>query len=264
MNKVRSYASEFTMRFGPATTRGRLLPIRMADKTPKIHLCTPDGQPVRQCYVDDAGKIFYKEDLGRAVLDDDGNLIQVNAEAVEEAKQSSLPLNTLNLTAHSLDDVDQYLFPSNNNAYIFEPVIKNGKKIVDDPANVQWHDFLNTLVRDSGFGFVGLCNLRNFEGLFRLSHYQGYIVVQKQLYPENLNQFEHIHPNLPKADKAKALSVVRAMVAPFDPLAYENALIQRLADATEVDYDPTSITVSSPASDTPAFSISDALDAFLQ
>ena len=238
MSKPRAYVSNFTMHFGPATVTGRLLPIRLPDRAPKLHYCTPEGQPVKQCYIDVDGKTYFTDELGRATMDEDGNLIPVNTEAVEAAKASSLPLNILNLTAHNADEIERHMFPSNNNAYIFEPVIKNSSnKVIDDPVNTQWHDFLNVLVRDSEATFVGMCNLRNHEGLFRLSHYQGYIVIQKMLYPEDLNQYEPIRPELDASVRDKALSVVRAMVQPFNPDDYQNAVARRVEDATSEDFD---------------------------
>jgi non-homologous end joining protein Ku len=250
------------MHFGPATTTGRLLPIRLPDAAPKLHYCTPEGQPVKQCYIDTDSKTYFPDELGRAVMDEDGNLVQVDAEAVTAAKTSDLPLNVINLTAHNADEVERFLFPSNNNAYIFDPVIKNSSnKIIDDPVNTQWHDFMNVLVRDSEATFVGVCNLRNHEGLFRLSHYQGYIVIQKMLYPENLNQYEPIRPELDATVRDKALSVVRSMVQPFDPEAYRNSVTERLLEVTSADFDPTTATPRVEASAT--LDMASALDSFL-
>jgi non-homologous end joining protein Ku len=263
MSKPRAYVSNFTMHFGPATTTGRLMPIRVPDRAPKLHYCTPDAQPVRQCYIDADGKTYFPEELGRATLDDDGNLVPVNTDAIEQAKTSDLPLNILNLTAHAADDLDSYLFPSNNNAYIFEPVIKNSSnKIIDDPVNTQWHDFINVIVRESEAVFIGRCNLRNFEGLYKLSHYQGYLVVQKMLYPEDLNQYETIRPELDSVVLDKALSVVQSMVKPFDPDSYGNVISDRLIQATSEDFDPSSLTPAA-RSEAASIDLANALDSFL-
>lgn len=262
MSKPRAYVGTFTMHFGPATTTGRLLPVRTPDKAPKLHYCTPDGQAVKQCYIDSDGNTYFHDELGRATMDDDGNLIPVDKDAVDQAKESDLPLNILNLTAHNKEDVDKFLFPSNNNAYIFEPVIKNGKNIVDDPVNMQWHDFLNVIVRDSEAVFIGRCNLRNHEGLFKLSHYQGYLTVQKMLYPEDLNQYEPLHPELDPLVRDKALSVVRNLIQPFDANEYSNVIAERLIQVTDQEFDIS--TMDTPTKSRPAeISISDALDSFL-
>jgi hypothetical protein len=262
---IKSYASEVTLHFGPATVRGKLVPIRMPERKPQLHYCTADGKPVKQVYQDDDGNVFGREDLGRAVADEDGNLTQVNLGAVLDAKASPLPVNTFAFTVYDQSDIEQYLFPSNNNAYIFQPVIKNGKKIVEDPTNDTWHEFLNTIVRESGCVFIAKANLRNNEGLFRLSHYQGYLAVQKQLWPEDLNQFEPIHPDLAAVDKAKALSVVRAMVRPFNPDDFTDEATRRLLDAVDTEVDPTQLpAVNSKTMKPEGIDLSSALDAFLQ
>lgn len=263
MSKPRAYVGSFTIHFGPATTSGRLLPVRSPEKAPKLHYCTPTGEPVKQCYIDNDGKTYFHDELGRATMDDDGNLIPVDKDAVDQAKTSDLPLNVLNLTAHNLDEVQKYLFPSNNNAYIFEPVIKNGKNIIDDPVNVQWHDFLNVIVRDSDAVFIGKCNLRNHEGLFKLSHYQGYLTVQKMLYPEDLNQYEPMHPELDAVVRDKALSVVRNLVQPFDPDTYTNIIAERLTQVTDQDFDLSNMDLPTREQSPATIDLSDALDSFL-
>ena len=114
MSKPRSYVSNFTIHFGPATTTGRLLPIRMPDKSPKLHYCTQEGEPVKQCYIDENGKTYFIDELGRATMDDDGNLVQVNSDAIQDAKTSDLPLNVINLTAHSSEEIEQLLKEAQN------------------------------------------------------------------------------------------------------------------------------------------------------
>jgi non-homologous end joining protein Ku len=263
MTKPKAYVGSFTIHFGPATTTGRLLPVRTPDKSPKLHYCTPDGEPVKQCYIDSNDKTYFHDELGRATMDEDGNLTQIDKDAINQAKESDLPLNILNVTAHSHDDIEKFLFPSNNNAYIFDPVIKNGKNIIDDPVNLQWHNFLNVLVRDSGAVFVGKCNLRNHEGLFQLSHYQGYITIQKMLYPEDLNQYEPMHPELDAVVRDKALAVVRNLIQPFDPAEYNNTIAQKLAEAADQEFDGTSLPTTERKSQPAEINLSDVLDSFL-
>jgi hypothetical protein len=264
MSKPRSYVSNFTIHFGPATTTGRLLPIRMPDKSQKLHYCTQEGEPVKQCYIDENGKTYFIDELGRATMDDDGNLVQVNSDAIQDAKTSDLPLNVINLTAHSSEEIERFLFPSNNNAYIFDPVIKNSSnKIINDPVNTQWHDFMNVLIRDSEATFVGMCNLRNYEGLFKMSHYQGYIVVQKMLYPENLNQYDPVRPELDPVVRDKALSVVRSMIQPFNPDAYKNAISERITEAVSKDFDPESFKPAERIETNSSIDMSSVLDSFL-
>ena len=231
MAVVRSYASSVTMRLGVATTVGRLAPIR-ASRSKKLDfkLCTPDAKPVRQVYIDDDGNIYEKDQLGRA-REEDGILVPVSTEAVNEAKASELPLNIIDLTVHRAEDVNQYLFPSDNNAYIFEPVQKSSKgKIIIDPVNVQWHDFINVVLRDNpDIALMGKMNLQGYEGLYRLGLYQGLITVQKQLYPEDLNQFDFSTPDLDDETREMAVAASRSLIAGFDPSEYRNSISERLA-----------------------------------
>ena len=242
MAKPRAYIGSFSLRMGPIVTRGRLVPIRKSDQKPKLNLITTEGLPVRQCYIDANGKTYLKEELGRAKPDDDGNLIPVDADAVEDAKKSHLVLNTLDLGVYPSEDIADYLFPDKSNGYIFEPIIKNSSnKVIDDPVNEKWHDVLNVLVRDSKMAFIGRCNFNNYEGMYRLSLYKGRIVVQKQLYPEEVNEIEGIFPKLTRVEKAKALKIAEAMRKEFDPNEYENDITQRLLEVTSVDFDPGNI-----------------------
>jgi len=261
MAKPRSYVSNLRIRFGPAQTQGQLLPIRRSIKT-KLHYCTPEGAPVKQCYVDDAGKTYFKDELGRATKDEEGNLHRVDADAIAEAKSSNLPLNSIMLTPHHAEDIERYLYPSDNNAYIFNPVIKNNNKVVDDPVNVQWHDFINVVVRDSGLVFLGMCNLSNHEGLFRLSHYQGYLVLQKQLYPEELNQYEAMHPTLEPKVRKQALDIAQKLAQPFDPEAYKDEVEDRVREVAAAGYDESNPIIV-PKPEPEVMDLSEALDSFL-
>jgi len=232
MAKVRSYASAVEMRLGIATVVGRLAPIRAPrKKETEFKLCTPDTRPVRQVYIDDEGKIYEREELSRARVEDDV-YIPVNAEEVEKAKESLLPLNIIDLTVHPAAEINKYLFPSDNNAYIFEPVRKspNGKKVIDDPVNDNWYNFINIILRDNpDIALMGKMNLQGYEGLFRLGLYQGLITVQRQLYPEDLNQFDFSTPDVDLETRTLALEASRALLSEFEPESYRNSITERLA-----------------------------------
>lgn len=227
---VRSYASAVTMRLGIATTVGRLAPIRVSrSKKTEFKLCTPTAKPVRQVYIDDDGNIFEKDQLGRAI-EQDGVLVPVPLDKVNDAKVSELPLNIMELTVHRRDEIDRFLFPSDNNAYIFEPVRKTPKgKVINDPVNTQWYEFINVVLRDNpGVALLGKMNLQGFEGLFRLGLYQGLITVQKQLYPEELNQFEFATPELDEETRRLAVAASETLLAEFEPGDYQNNIQARL------------------------------------
>jgi hypothetical protein len=230
ITKVKAYASQVTMHFGNSTVTGGLYPIRATAKTPKFKLSTPDGKPVDQVYRDEDGKVWEKDMLKRGMFNEEGVFELISDNAVESAKESRLPLNIFNLTAHDRNEVDRYIFPSTNQAYVFKPILKNSKgKEIKDPVNVQWYDFVNVLLRDSEIALLGMCNLQNHEGLFRLGLYQGWITVQKQLHPEELNQYEYYTPDLEYAVREKAVEVSRRAAQSFNAEEYVNQIAERLA-----------------------------------
>lgn len=242
MAKPRAYVGSFTLRLGNLTTQGRLLPVRQKIRSQYV-LCTPgeDPQPVRRCYVDPTEKVWWEGDLGRAEKDADGNLFPVDPEQVAGAKVSDLPLNYLNLTAHPVEDVDNSLFPADSNAYVFDPVIKNSSgKVVDNPVNKALHDLFNVLVRDHPeLAFVGRCNLNNYEGVYRIKLHMGYMTLQKQLHPEEINQYEFMdRPTVKATDRAKGEKILSSLIAPYNDATYADTVATRLAEISSEDFDP--------------------------
>jgi non-homologous end joining protein Ku len=228
MAKIKAHVTSFVIRYGAAATTGRLLYLKRPSSEPKFKYCTPSGGAVKQQYVDEAGTAWAIPELHRAIETDDG-LKYIGKEVVSETKKSSLPLNVLNLTVHRKEDIDR--LPSDGSPYIFVPDDK-------DPINVQWHDFIAVAVRESGAAFVGMCNLRNSEGLIRLTMNQGHLTVQKILYPDELNEFEEIHPELDGPTRAKALAIIAKNVEDFDPSMYRNQTAERLAALAESEFEP--------------------------
>jgi non-homologous end joining protein Ku len=230
---MNAYVSQLTMHFGSATTVGSLFGIRATDNSGKYKLCTPEGGRVHQMYQDDEGNLYEYDDLARGELDEETNTISVvSDEDIKAAKESKLPDNVITLTAHDKNDVEEFLFPSGNQAYIFKPVIKKGKKVVEDPVNVQWYDFINTILRETDTALIGKCNLRNHEGLFRLGRYQGYITLQKQMYPEELNRFDEWTSSLELPVRNKANELSRRAIKGFEPKEYEDEVKKRLVKLT--------------------------------
>src|SRR5690606_23695231 len=137
--KIKAYASQVTVHFNQATIFGALYPIRAATSKPEFKLATPDGKPDNQVYRNEDDNVWEKDVLKRGIFDGDGNFELLSDTALENAKESQLPLNTFNLTAHPREDVDRYVFPSTNQAYILKPIKKNSKgKEIKDPVNYQW------------------------------------------------------------------------------------------------------------------------------
>ena len=245
MAKLNKWISDLTLRLGPIQTTGALTGVRegkIKSKKPTFKFITPEGAAVKQRYIDDDGNTFTVDQLGKAtvVVDDEGNetLVPVDKEAIAKAKESSLPKNIVNLTVHPAAQVDRALYPSEANGYVFTPHD-------DDPANVAWYDLLLRLVQDSGNAFVSKANVRGNDGLYRISAWNGRIVLQRVLYPTEVNQYSDA-PVAPidSTTVEKFESWVTTQTTPFDPDLYEDNVAARLAAMQEafasgdVEYDP--------------------------
>ena len=228
----RAFRSDVTIRFGPAVTNGRILPVRTsADRSFKS--ITPEGKPVRRVFMDDDKKVWEDKQLGKARVDENGDLIPVNLEELAKAKAPTLPENVITLNAYPIDQVEQYLFPSDDNSYVFEPV-KIKKKVIqpDDPANIAWYDFIFSALADNDIALIGKMNLNKNEGLFRLGTYQQNLVLSRQLWPEDLNQFDPFagreRNNDSPAFKKKAAAAVAKLTKDFNPSEFVDTKRQRL------------------------------------
>jgi hypothetical protein len=250
--KPTTYVASLTMHLGPATVRGRLKPIkRSADSgegSGETKYCSPAGQRVEQVYRDAEGNCYYQNQLGRATVDDNGVYHMVDPNALADAKASALPVNILNLTVHYKRDTERWMWPSNHASYIFEPVIIENKKVVEDPTNMEWYTFIHEAISNPEFDIVALANIHNSQGLFKLLHYKGYIAVQRQLYPEDLWQdYEELEVKVDDRTKELAKAVTHKLAAPFETDAYKNDILERVKQVTAEDYDPETNPVAIPA-----------------
>lgn len=237
----RVYVKEFTMKLGPAITTGLLTPIRSSDGEPSFNLCGPKGQKVYQIYKDDEGNYYEFDELSRAVKekDEDGDevLRMVDKEEIDKAKTSKLEPNFLELTMHRSVDISRFMFPDKGQGYVFKPCVRNSKgKVIPSAKNDKWHEFLNIILRDGDVALVGKCNLRNHEGFFRLGLYQGNIFLQKQLYPENLHNYDFFEPTLSDELAEKARMFTEKNVREFNPEDYDNQIKARLEMIASGDF----------------------------
>lgn len=258
---VRSYRSNFTIRCGPATTVGRLIPIRHP-KPAEPNICSPDYTAVEQFYRDGDGNLWKPDQLPRGIKQKDGTFIPVDKDAIKEAKKSELPKNVLDLSVYPVKDVVDKIFPSDNNCYVFDTLQKDkkGVPIKDDPVNVEWHDFIYHILDKGNVALLGRANFSDVEGLYQLFIYQGNLAIQKMLYPEDLNQYEPRKISLSPAVKKKALAVAKSLTREFDADNYRNHIAERVAIAESGQFDPTIKVIAQ--SEEPAFDIMAALEAF--
>lgn len=260
--KFKAHVSEFTFRLGPIQTTGKLIGVRApqpkAAKT-NIVTCTPDGKGVKQVYVDKentGGTQYTMGELSRAILNEDGSLTMISKDAIAAAKECDIAENTIAVTVHPAEQINSSLFPSDDNAYVFEPADK-------DPVNVQWYSLLYAaVVGNPDKAFVGSANVRNNEGLYRLTIWRDRLVLQRMLYPEEVN--DHAALDVDPIDEsiaAKFATQLNKLTTDFDATEYRDTQKERLAAVAKVFTDGGDITVV-PKSKKADFDIMDALDAF--
>lgn len=236
---VKAHVGEFTVRLGLITVRGRLMPLRKSSDDRRYKMVSPDGLPVEQRYLDSKGNLWQRDELGRAKIEDD-NIQVVDTAALEEARAAELPDNIMSLTVHPIADVETTMFPDKSNAYVFEPVIKKGRKIVDDPDNTELHSLLYKVIEQSGDAFVAHMSVNGTEGLYRMSLFDGKIIVQKQLYPASLNEYpDYCIQDVAPDRLQKGLAVARSLTKPFDPAEYRDVKQERLDALDEALVDGT-------------------------
>lgn len=262
--KFKSYVSEFTIRLGPIQTTGSLIGVREPQSKPKgtkIVSCTPEGEPVKQVYVpasNPSGTQYTMGQLGRATLNEDGSLTVIPKGALDQAKEPEVPKDTMAVTVHPQSEVDDSLFPSDNNAYVFQP---NDA----DPVNLQWYSLLHASIKvHPERAFIGSANVRNSEGLYRLTLWRDRLVLQRMLYPEDLNDHEplDIEP-IDDTIVAKFSKQLDKLTKEFDPTVYRDTTKDRIAavQAAYASGEATNVITVAPKSKV-TFDIMDALEAF--
>ncbi len=255
---LRKYVSDFTVAVGPIVTSGHLLMVTKSGKDDYkkfTAVCPECPKPTKtdQKYICPQGHgPFDYQDLTRAKKLDDSSIVPVDATVVAETQKSTLPLNIIKATVHPPADVWNSTY-TGDNAYVFVP------RIVDE-----YHALLVRLVSESGHTFVGLCNLRNNEGLFRLDVWQGYIVVQKLLWPEECNEFPTTEIDGCDDDTlADFVAVLERKAQPFVASEYRNTARDRLealnASLAGEEVPASAITIPTPA---PKPNLRDLLAAF--
>lgn len=254
--KPKTYISDFSVTFRGQTVKGRLVPIRRTVES-DVKLCSPEGGEVWQRYIDGNGKTYEFYELERAIVDEDGNYRLVDKDELKRARQSSLENNVMNITVHTRQDAEQWLYPSEHNAYIFEPVIMKSKRPVHEPDNDKMYNIIQAIVDSGKYAVVALACIRGSEALYRLVPYKGYIAVQRQLYPEDLWQtYEEYSSQLDRTQKKKALLGADSSITPFNPEDYINEVRGRIETVKSEDFVPGSKMSNDPTES----SVDDLLD----
>lgn len=220
--KYKAYVKDFKVAVGPITTTGELVKIDKTDTTGQYvsvcPVCVESPIKPRQTYVCDACESSHPiGELRKAKLVD-GELKFVSQEQIAEAKTSDLPKNVLKVTVHPSDEVWTQTYSSGGNAYVFVPSQAD-----------EYYSTLVALVADPTKTFLGVCNLRNNEGLFRLNAWRDQLVVQKIAWPDEVDALEAAALTVDEEILKFAKEFVDRITVPFDADSYRSTVKARLA-----------------------------------
>lgn len=148
----------------------------------------------------------------------DGCLVYVTEEEIAEVKASEFPKKQAAIQVYPRDDVESQTYPTGE-TYVFVP--KSNEDLV--AALIQ-------KLEDPGFEFalVFELNLRS-QKLMRLQAWEGNLVFQELVRPEDLVSFDPLKRAFEAKHVAMLEVLLQTMSADFDPAAHENQARQRIA-----------------------------------
>lgn len=226
MAQAKSYVAEFQISLFPINLIGKLLTVRRtgsATESALISVCpqceTPN--PPKQSYNCSEGHGPYSlSELDKAKKVD-GVLVRVDKEAAEEAKTSTLLLNYLDVTVHPKDDILASTYPSAN-AYIFVPKVAN-----------EQYGVLVSVVESSPYAFIGQVNIKHHECLVQLKVWNGHLILQQLLYPEDVTEVEQTPVKTNQEFLTTLKKFVKSNAKEFEPTDYKNETKVRMAALVE-------------------------------
>lgn len=235
---VRAYvgAGGFTISLGPLNLIGRLIPVLATGSQDYADFCVvcpecPEPVRPRQGYTCENGHGPYPlADLDRARDTDDG-LVRVTKEEYEAARHSDLPLNHCRVSVHPAEQVDTLTRPSGQ-GYVFIPDVDSRE-----------HDLVLALSM-ADQALVAAVNVRHFEGLYRLQSWNGNLVLQRLLWPKELNEFAPREIDVDAAHLDAGLTMLDRLSDDFEPEDYVATTRQKLEalnaalEGTEIESTP--------------------------
>lgn len=226
--KFKAYISDFTIELAPLSLRGKMVGVRKSASStkPKFSLLSPDGNQVEQFYKDTKTEKLYKSDECVRSFQSGEEVTTIDKETLTALKQSDLPKNVIGLTIHEASSINDTLFADDKNAYIFVPDDK-------DPKNVsRTASLIAAMVESPQLAFLGTCNFHGTEGLFRATVWRGQLVLQRYLYPSEVNDHEIVPSSLDN-DAKMLRDFFAKRVQPFDPQTYRNSTIDKQMQVLE-------------------------------
>lgn len=234
MSTPRAYVGAFTISLGLIQVTGKLLPVvipnrRRANSFKRVLPDRKTPTPVSQVYIahdetpEEFSALYLPGELLLAKELEDGSLEFVEEEKVEEARTSDLPLNLAEVQVFRASDVDGRIWTDPaGGAYVFAPQASN--------------DHYSALVEAIGSGehvFLGQANIRNTESFFRLRTWAGHLVVEKILWPEEVNEFEPVGVTSSSKLTNAITEMVRGLEDEFDPDQFTSSTKAKLEELAE-------------------------------
>lgn len=218
----RKYVSEFKLQVGPISMTGSLTNV-VATSNEKAGTffsvcpaCDPPTRVKQQYVCENNHGPFVAGDLTVKGKEVDGVIVTVEKDELTAARTSELTLNTFRPTIHPRDQVEASTFVGDK-SYVFTP------NSVDE-----YFGLVTQMIADPENAFVGLCNVRNNEGFYRLQLWNGNIVLQKLLWPEDLNEFSSVEVNVSEDLQEAAGAMVERIKTDFDPSEYRSSIRERI------------------------------------
>jgi len=254
--KIRAANSSFKIFIGGFGTHGRLLPIQRSRKNDgkgggSYKRLTPNDQLARMVWTDDTGKIFQQDELGKGIMDDDGNCVRVNVDAVNAAKESELDKGIMDIKVYSPSKfATENLWPDPaTKSFIFSPMITKDRRLIPaSPAEQLVYEMLCSAAAGKNILIGSAVVGRSKEHIFRLTTWRGHLVLVPMTYTNFLEDHEVRKPNITKEQKTVMAKLVKKIAKDFnvEQLADNSIDRIRVAEAMKVGEEMTEALLTKP------------------
>lgn len=216
----RSFASNVTFLVGEAAVQLDVVPLRRTGSKQEASLksvCPNEHEApttVRQFYECEHGHKHTDGQLLKARALDDGSLVLIDKDEASELRTGGFAKNQMIISAHPADEVAAQCRPDEL-GYRLRPNRKSA------PIARKLYSTLMALASTDGVALLGELRLKDSRRLYRLEVWNGQLIVQSLIHPDDLAGTDQIA--LPEFDKAQIKALqdrARELVDSFDPERY--------------------------------------------
>lgn len=229
--KMNAYASNVTLSIGMLSTLGTLYTVAVtnAGKEEEFHLvcpdCTTPGEFLRQryaCTENPKHGPFVPDETKSGRLED-GKMVVLDRETVQEARSSIMPDKELDLQVHLRSEVEGHTW-AKGNLYVFQP---SGKSPL--------YGILKDVLRKRPeIVLLAKTSLRHHDKVVLVEFEGDQLVVREMLFPEDSREFAAVETDRssPKLI-AQAEMLIDASLEKFDPDEYKKDSRARIKAVVE-------------------------------